>query len=736
MIPDLSFGFNDENPTLATSVIDNAKRADCLQSFASAEEEAFVSVTNQDPLGVVISDFVDGNSYEPNFWPTGSVIVDLAIACPTASRATSYFDSFRKGESCCTARIVNGPKIGQRDAWTEETSGSGPRKLIEIGVTWIERSVVASFIFAGPYAGTTVSKTSHYANSQDQIIKVATLPPKYGSSTTSKSSDDCPTTWVAETVAPCTDLPPGLVPDPWMAEYESSNLFPEMTNSDCDVTESQVADFVAYDNASPPEFTNKKSSVWPYERVVIDASTNCHDADSAMSLWRSIHSAYTLSNPLPSAGVGDDSFVTCAKNTHFEITACVTSWVDGDWVGEIWDLGAATTAGAGVKIAAGQNSLFRERENTPSSPNHVVAFAGDGTAKITWSPPAADGGSGISGYVVSTSPNCSTCSGLEIHGDPPSTFTTVAGLHNGTTYSFTVAAQNGFGLGQYSTNSNYVTPYTTCTPLSDYSGTIPDNELPLVSGIAQGNPWNTTSANGSIVLCNENLGLQAVIGLNSIDYAKPGPAGYAEAAFGKNYEDNSFCIQTCPVGPFPLSYASLSKDVPVVQAAYTTTSILSNSMPFDWGLDLWMEKQPSAGIPPNKSTDTEILIEPYNNGLAPPGCSLTTTLVTTIKWDGTSTPSTWRVCDDVGGAGVNLTTFVLKSPRQSFSATVALPLLPFVNEASKVSGLDLTQNVLMGVEFGTEYGNWSYSGNVQLSWTISSLSLSGTTRNTIYLVGQ
>jgi invasion protein IalB len=91
---------------------------------------------------------------------------------------------------------------------------------------------------------------------------------------------------------------------------------------------------------------------------------------------------------------------------------------------------------------------------TPGSPSNVTAEPGNGQATVTWSAPASDGGSPVTGYTVTASPGGATASTAE-------TSAIVAGLANGTSYTFTVVATNANGDSEPSAASNSVTPATT-----------------------------------------------------------------------------------------------------------------------------------------------------------------------------------------------------------------------------------------------------------------------------------
>ena len=89
----------------------------------------------------------------------------------------------------------------------------------------------------------------------------------------------------------------------------------------------------------------------------------------------------------------------------------------------------------------------------PGAPTGVSATAGNGQATVTFTAPANDGGSAITGYTVTSNPGGITATGA-------SSPITVTGLTNGTSYTFTVTATNIAGTGAASAASNAVTPMT------------------------------------------------------------------------------------------------------------------------------------------------------------------------------------------------------------------------------------------------------------------------------------
>ena len=84
------------------------------------------------------------------------------------------------------------------------------------------------------------------------------------------------------------------------------------------------------------------------------------------------------------------------------------------------------------------------------------ATAGDRSATVSWTAPFTDGGSPLTGYVVTPY--------IGYHPLESTTFNStdttqvVMGLTNGTTYRFRVQATNALGTSGYSTVTNAVTP--------------------------------------------------------------------------------------------------------------------------------------------------------------------------------------------------------------------------------------------------------------------------------------
>lgn len=96
--------------------------------------------------------------------------------------------------------------------------------------------------------------------------------------------------------------------------------------------------------------------------------------------------------------------------------------------------------------------------HVPGPPSHVKARAQDHGALVRWRPPATDGGSAVTRYVIKAFPG-----GKTVHTRAVTSFL-VGGLRNGTKYTFTVAAVNRKGTGPASPRSAPVRPHAAKAP--------------------------------------------------------------------------------------------------------------------------------------------------------------------------------------------------------------------------------------------------------------------------------
>ena len=118
-----------------------------------------------------------------------------------------------------------------------------------------------------------------------------------------------------------------------------------------------------------------------------------------------------------------------------------------------------------VGISTASNTVTPLALTVPSEPLGVSATPATGQAQVSWTPPASNGGVPISGYTVT--PYIGATAQTPVNVGASTTSTTIGGLSNGTTYTFTVSASNTIGKGAPSAASPGATPDDT---IFDFAG--------------------------------------------------------------------------------------------------------------------------------------------------------------------------------------------------------------------------------------------------------------------------
>jgi hypothetical protein len=106
--------------------------------------------------------------------------------------------------------------------------------------------------------------------------------------------------------------------------------------------------------------------------------------------------------------------------------------------------------------ASGESSAVTPA-TVPGGPTSVVGVSGNAQVAVSWVAPISNGGSVLTGYTVSASPQVG---GVTRTCTTALTSCIVTGLTNGVAYSFTVTATNTVGTGAASGASSAVTPAT------------------------------------------------------------------------------------------------------------------------------------------------------------------------------------------------------------------------------------------------------------------------------------
>jgi len=154
---------------------------------------------------------------------------------------------------------------------------------------------------------------------------------------------------------------------------------------------------------------------------------------------------------------------------------------------------AAVTLPVSTSFATGfgrQASGLFIPDAAPAAPAAVTATRGNQSLVVTWSPPAANGGSALTGYVLTTTPSVTIpASCAHLVAASPKTCT-LTGLTNGTSYVVRVAATNLVGTG-------VAAAAAAVTPASAPG-------VPVITSVVAGSKqltvnWTDGASNGSVL---------------------------------------------------------------------------------------------------------------------------------------------------------------------------------------------------------------------------------------------
>jgi subtilisin family serine protease len=180
-------------------------------------------------------------------------------------------------------------------------------------------------------------------------------------------------------------------------------------------------------------------SSWPY------TSADPRDPDTGRGNGFLSDSAWGLSSGTSMAA----PFVTGAVAQLLQTTPSLTPAQVGELVLLNGQRDKLTLVHGSVANANQSPNLFLFTCTTvcvPGVPTAVVATRGNAQASISWTPPTSDGGTAITSYTATSTPDGAAC-----FVNVPATSCTIPGLINGRSYSVAVAASNAVGVGPQST---------------------------------------------------------------------------------------------------------------------------------------------------------------------------------------------------------------------------------------------------------------------------------------------
>jgi hypothetical protein len=150
-------------------------------------------------------------------------------------------------------------------------------------------------------------------------------------------------------------------------------------------------------------------------------------------------------------------------------TQTITSLTNGTTY--YFKVAAVNSVGTGTQTS----SVSAVPATTPGVPQSLAASHGNAQVALTWSAPASNGGTAVTGYKVYQSTDNVSFSEV---ATPSGTSQTVTSLTNGTQYYFKVAAVNAVGTGSQTSSVN-ATPATTPAAPTSLAATNGDTQSVL-----------------------------------------------------------------------------------------------------------------------------------------------------------------------------------------------------------------------------------------------------------------
>jgi predicted phage tail protein len=193
----------------------------------------------------------------------------------------------------------------------------------------------------------------------------------------------------------------------------------------------------------------------------------------------------------------------------------------GNGVRHIFQVAAAHDAGTGLFTAPSAAVIPAGPAGAAAAP---TASRGNGSATVTWGVPASNGGAAITNYVVQRSSNGGASWVTVPRAASLARSAVVAGLVNGTSYVFRVAAVTRVGLGRFSDASAAVIPATRAS--------VP-RALTVTPGNGQARlAWAAPASNGGLPVTNYVVQYSRNNGATWLTFARPQSAATSTTVTG------------------------------------------------------------------------------------------------------------------------------------------------------------------------------------------------------------
>jgi fibronectin type 3 domain-containing protein len=236
-----------------------------------------------------------------------------------------------------------------------------------------------------------------------------------------------------------------------------------------------------------------------------------------------------------------------------------------------FEVTAVNPAGEG----APSNQASATTTGPPGAPTGLVAAGGNGHVSLAWAPPAANGGSAVTGYKVylSTAPGSK---GTDL-ATVTTTGYTATGLSNGTKYYFRVTAINALGQGPASAQVS-VTPAVTPPPPPPISP--PGAPSALMVGVASAQvslSWTAPSTTGGSPVTGYNVYMSTAPGVAGAKVASVTGTIYTATGLtnGATYYFEVTAVNAAGEGPASAQVAARPLPPPGYRVVLASGGVLS-----------------------------------------------------------------------------------------------------------------------------------------------------------------
>ena len=463
------------------------------------------------------------------------------------------------------------------------------------------------------------------------------------------------------------------------------------------------------------------------------APTATAGATSATVTWTA-----SASNNSPITGYVVTPYLNGTAQTPVSYDASTTTrTLTGLTAGGSYTFTVAAVNAVGTGSASPQSSAVVPY-TLPGAPTIGTATAGDSAATVTWTAPASNGFTAVTGYVVT--PYIAGVAQTPQTFSSTATTQTVTGLTPGTSYTFKVAAVNAAGTGPASAASAAVT--VNAGPSLTFAAP-PSGEV----GVAYSDQLTATGGTGSLTWSVSTGSLPPGLTLNASTGLLSGtPTTSGSYSFTVMVTDTVGGTATKPTTLTVVAAPSLANPAPPsgqVGVAYSDALSVSGGIgPFTWTV---FGGSLPAGLTLNASTGL-ISGTPTATGLSSVtvkvtdanGKSATQTLSLTIAVGPLVINATANASSAAQGGTIGYTVTINNTAATAFSGiTYSIPLTDVLddavynNDASATTGsvsfsspnLTWTGNLAAGatatVTFSLTVNN-PYTGNGTLSFTVTS----------------